>query len=59
MQVTEKTVSTNGKQTNYKFDNGFYGCVSHHGFQLRGPKGGIISPRTPNWIKAKEAIANS
>ena len=28
MKVIEKTISVNGKQTNYKFDNGFYGFLT-------------------------------
>ena len=59
MKVTEKTISACGKQTNYKFDNGFYGYINQHGFLLRGAKGGMISPNTPNWLKAKEAITKS
>lgn len=55
MKVIEKTISVNGKQTNYKFDNGFYGYVNQHGFTLRGAKGGKISPTTKNWNTALEA----
>jgi hypothetical protein len=56
MKVIEKTISENGKQINYKFQNGFYAYVNQHGFTLRGAKGGLITPFTKNWNIAAEAI---
>ena len=57
MQITEITVQNEGRQTRYQFDNGFYAYVWANGFTLRGAKGGLIGPNTPNYIKAKEAIS--
>ena len=42
----------------YEFDKGFSGVVTHHGFQLRGAKGGIVAPGTKNYKLAVQAIAN-
>jgi hypothetical protein len=56
MQITEITVQNEGKQTRYQFDNGFYAVVWANGFTLRGAKGGVINPSSPNYAKAKEAV---
>ena len=54
---TKISEATGNIQVSYWFDNGFTGySINNKALTLRGAKGGIVMPNTPNWVKAKEAI---